>query len=312
MNRLNRRFVGCSAIGRRRHTLHAHLSLLLAATAVGGCGNDSPPQEVMTPPPTTTPPPATAPDSNTVHSLLESGRVLALLTASALEYGTLDYSVWTTGPCVFGGGSLLASLDGASAPIGPLPAGSHTFAVTFTNCLVDGLVGTNLSGTATAAYTNVALSDVIALVSASSTRGTGLAFRSGLHDVTADGSGTWQRVATGTGSATTFTPTAGSRLVNNLTGNTATFTGGYFSWGYASPPPGSSASGHQDFTGLAVAINGTEYILDGNLQSVYGFNGSGRHTGEVRITSHGTLVARVYGDANEQLSVEVLTALGPF
>lgn len=311
MNQLDRKFVGCSAASRRRHSLLVLLTLLIATAAAGGCSDDSPSSGSMTPPPAASPTPTSAPDSNTVYNLLESGRVLALLAASPLEFATLDYSVWTTGPCIFGGGSLLGSLDGASVPTGPLPAGTHSFEVTFNNCLVDGLVGTSLSGTATAAYTSVALSDVTALVSASSTRGTLLALRSGLHDVTADGSGTWRRVVTGTGSTTTFTPTAGSRLVNNLTGNSATFTGGNLSWGYASPPPGSSASGHQDFTGLAVAINGIEYVLDGNLQSVYGFSGSGRHTGEVRITSHGTLVARVYGDANEQLSVEVITAVAP-
>jgi hypothetical protein len=206
-----------------------------------------------------------------------------------------------------------ASLDGGSVPAGTLPSGSHTFAVTFTNCLVDGLAGTSLNGTASAVYTGVDMSDVTALVSTSSMRGNGLAFRSGLFDATSDGSGTWRRVTTVAGSTTTYTPTAGSRLVNNLTGNSATFAGGSYSWGYTPPPPGSSASVQQDFANLAVAINGTEYTLDGSLQSVYGFVGSeGRHTGEIRITSNGALVARVYGDANGLFTVEVLSALAPF
>ena len=152
----------------------------------------------------------------------------AALTASALEYGTIDYRVWPAGACVFGGGSRLASLDEGSVSAGTLPAGSHTFAVTFTNCLVDGLASTSLNGTASAVYTGVDMSDVTALVSTSPTRGTGLAFRSGLDDATSDGSGTWRRVTTGAGATTTYTPTAGSRLVNNLTGNSATFAGGSF------------------------------------------------------------------------------------
>jgi hypothetical protein len=195
-----------------------------------------------------------------------------------------------------------------------LPAGSHTFAVTFSNCLVDGLVGTTLNGTASAAYTSVDLSDVTAQVSASSMRGTLLALRSGLHDVTSDGSGTWRRVTTSAGSTTTYAPNSGSRLVNNLTSNTAAFAGGSYSSGYAlPPPPGASASVLQDFANLAVAVNGTDYVLDGNLQSVYGFTGNeARHTGEVRITSNGTMVARVYGDQNGGFRIEVLSALQPF
>jgi hypothetical protein len=206
-----------------------------------------------------------------------------------------------------------ALLDGGPVTAGTLPAGSHTFAVTFANCRVDGLVGTSLNGAASAAYTGADLNDVTALVSAKSMRGTALALRSGLDDVTADGSATWRRVKTDAGSTTTYTPTVGSRLVNNLTGNAATFLGGSFSSGHTSPPPGWAASGQQDFASLAVAINGTEYTLNGSLQSLYGFVGNqGRHTGEVRITSNGTLVARVYGDANGLFSIEILGTLVPF
>jgi hypothetical protein len=314
MNELSRHVVGCRAIGGRGPSRHAFLALLMAAV-VSGCGSGSVNQPVVTDQPVvTTPPPAvTALDTDTALSLYESASVDSRLTASALEYATIDYGVWTTEYCVFGGGSMLVSLDGDPVTAGILPAGSHTFAATFTNCLVDGLAGTTLNGTASAAYTGVDLSDVTALVSANSMRGTLLALRSGLNDVTSDGSGTWRRVTTGAGSTTTYTPTVGSRLVNNLTGNTATFAGGSYSIGYTSPPPGSAASGQQDFASLAVVINDTEYTLDGSLQSVYGFVGNqGSHTGEVRITSNGNLVARVYGDANGSFSVEVLSALTPF
>jgi len=261
------------------------------------------------------PAPTPAPlNPGTVLNLYESVELLASLTASALVHATSDYEVWTTGPCVFGSGSLLAALDGGPATREALPAGSHTFAVTFSNCLVDGLVGVTLNGTASAAYTSVDLRDVTALVSANSMRGTLLALRSGLHDVTSDGSGTWRRVTTSAGSTTTYTPNVGSKLVNNLTSNAAAFAGGSYSSGYAlPPPPGASASLRQDFASLAVAVNGTEYILEGNLQSVYGFTGNeARHTGEVRITSNGTLVARIYGDVNGVFRIEVLTALQPF
>lgn len=78
------------------------------------------------------------------------------------------------------------------------------------------------------------------------------------------------------------------------------------------PPPDSAASVQQDFASLVVAINGSEYSLDGSLHSVYGFVGNqGTHAGEIRITSNGTLVAHIYRDANGLFSVEVLSAMTP-
>ena len=319
MNDLSRHFAGCRAVGGRALSRKALSTLLMAAAAVSGCDSGSSPTAAVNQPAVTTPPPTTAPpstelDTDTALSLYESAWLQASLTASALEYGTMNYQVRTTGACVFGSGSMLATLDGGPVSAGLLPAESHTFEVTFRDCLIDGLASISLNGTASAVYTSVDLTDVTAMVSTSSIRGTGLALRSSLRDVASEGSGTWRRLTAGSGfTTTTYTPAVGSTLVNNLTGNSATFLGGSYSSGQTPPPPGSSASVQQDFANLTVSINGTEYILDGTLQSVYGFVGNqGRHTGEVRITSNGALVARVYGDANSMFSIEVLTALVPF
>jgi hypothetical protein len=65
------------------------------------------------------------------------------------------------------------------------------------------------------------------------------------------------------------------------------------------------------FDNLKVAINGTEYTLNGRLDTLYGSSGSNSHTGEVRIINNGTLVARIYGDGGRDLKVEVLVPLGP-
>jgi len=314
MNELSRHFLVRRAIRGRGVTRYALLALLLGTVVLSGCGSESPSAISANQPVVTTPPPAvSAPDTDSALNLFESALVHASLTASALEHATLDYRVWTIDYCVFGSGSMLPSLDGGPVTMGQLPAGSHTFAVSFRSCLVDGLVGSSLDGTASAEYTGAHLSDVTALVSTTSMRGTGLAFRSGLHDVTSSGSGTWRRVTTDAGFSTTFyTPTVGSRLVNNLTGNSATFGGGSYSSSQTAPPPGSSASVEQTFAGLIVEINGTEYTLDGSLHSVFGFVGNqGTHTGEVRITSNGTLVGRVYGDAG-RVGVDVSSALTPF
>ena len=85
-----------------------------------------------------------------------------------------------------------------------------------------------LNGVASAAYNAAEWSNVTATVSADSVRGRGLAFLSELDDVTADGSAVWTRVGSIT-VTTTYTPATGSRLVNNLTTNVATFGGGSYS-----------------------------------------------------------------------------------
>jgi hypothetical protein len=313
MNEFSRHVAGCHAIGGRRPSRDALLALLVSAAIVGGCGGGSP-AAVSAVQPTVPPPTTGSTGTATALSLYESVVVHAELTSSALSYAAPNFQVWTIDYCVFGGGSLQATLDGAPATIGLLPAGNHTFSVTFTNCLVDGLLGASLNGAATAAYTRADPGEDTAFVSTSSMRGTQLAFRSGLHDATAYGSATLTGGLTDAGVPTTiYTPTAGSTLVNNLTGNTATFAGGSYSSAQLPPPPDSSASVEQYYDNLVIAIDGSEYTIDGNLKSVYGFVGNeGVHTGEIRITSKGILVARIYGDANGRFSVDASSTLPPF
>jgi hypothetical protein len=196
---------------------------------------------------------------------------------------------------------LQTSLDGASrAKETVLPPGSHNLAITFAACAND-WYGVRLDGAATAAYTSgTDLNELTALVSVTSMRGTGLGFISKLNDVTVDGSGTWTRARRDEWrSTTTYAPTVGSRLLNNSTSNIATFGGGSYSTITSEPPPGSSSRTERQFDNLAVAINGTDYVLNGTMVTTYGFGGgstsSDFHTGEVRITNSGTMVARVYG-----------------
>jgi hypothetical protein len=195
------------------------------------------------------------------------------LTTSPLTYATEDGKViWTNGPCVY-------RVNGQSA------------------------------ASASAAYRATDWSNLAATVSADSVRGQGLALLSELYDVTADGSAVWTRVGSNW-STTTYTPDTGSRLVNNSTSNVATFGGGSYSV-IASPPQGSSARVEHRFDNLKVAINGTEYTLNGSLEFTYGFSGYPTHTGEIRIINNGTLVARIYGDVGNALTVEVLVPLVP-
>ena len=128
----------------------------------------------------------------------------------------------------------------------------------------------------------------------------------------------WTRIRTGeprTTSATettTYTPTIGSTLVNNATGNVATFGGGSYSSGYGPVPPGSASAGHVELKDLIVTIGGTSYALNGSLHSVFAFSAEETsHSGEVRITRNGSLMARVYGDGTWKLRTEILGPLNP-
>jgi hypothetical protein len=239
-----------------------------------------------------------------------------VLMTSPLDWVAQDGKVvWGNGPCA-DGGSVQGSLDGSVSPASGtfLPTGSHTYVVSLSNCLLDSLGGTELTGMASATYRVTDWSNVSATVSADSMRGRGCLPEVGFYelcDVTGGGSAVWTSVGSPY-RTTTYTPATGSRLVNNSTGNQATFGGGSYSQIGYPPPQGSSARAESRFDNLKVAINGSEYTLNGSLEFTFGFrSGSTTYSGEIRIINNGTLVARIYGDVRNALAVEVLVPLVP-
>jgi hypothetical protein len=101
------------------------------------------------------PQPPSAPQRLAALALFESASLHEGLTTSPLTWATEDGKVvWTNGPCAAGSGSLQGSLDGGLAPTPGtfLPTGSHTYVVSFSNCLVHYLAGIELNGVASAAY----------------------------------------------------------------------------------------------------------------------------------------------------------------
>ena len=273
-------------------------SLGVSVVITLGCGITEP----SPPPPDVQPPSAS---QRAALSLLEAASVHMQVTTSPLTWASQEGRViLTNGPCgSVESGSVQATLDGGVAPTSGtfLPTGSHTYVVSFSNCLVNGGESTLLNGVASAAYNVADWSSATATVSADSVRGQGLGV-SGLNDVTAEGSAVWTRVRSGSERRTaTYTPATGSRLVNTLTTNVATFGGGAYSVILTDRV-------ERRFDNLKVAINGTEYTLNGSLEVT---SGTTYYTGEVRITNNGTLVARIYGDVRKALTIEVLVALVP-
>ena len=295
-----------------RHLPRIVLCVGLLANA--GCSNERQLPTHPSPPidpnssagPTEPPPPQPSPAQRLAAlALLEAARAHQAVTASPFVFTTEYGKVWTNGPCAELTGSLQGSLDGVLPPTsGTLPTGSHTYVVSFSNCLVGFFDGTELNGVVSAAYRTSDWNNITATVSADSVRGHGelLLLLSRLDDVTADGSAVWTSVGS-PWVTTTYTPAAGSRLVNNSTTNVATFGGGSYS------EIQSSGRSEWRFDSLNVAINGTQYILNGSLDFTFGFRGSITYTGEIRIISNGTLVARIYGDVSNTLAIEVLVPL---
>jgi hypothetical protein len=282
--------------------------------AVGGTGTILE-RRLPTPPPT---PPV--PQHTLALRLYESAALHAGLASSPHVWLAYDDQVPGSGPCVLGG-SFQVSLDGAQAPA-VLPTGSHAFAAGFDQCRIDPWGGVWLNGTASSAYTATDLNDLTAQVSANSMRVNLVGYYSDLYDVTADGSGTWTRLRAGTlwttnwAETTTYRPSIGSTLTNNETTNVATFGGGVYSSSFSyGPAPGYALLYHDVFDSLAIAIGGTSYTLSGSIDSVIWAGRDGlpnSYTGEVRVTSNGTLVARIFGDGSGALRTEVLTPLAPF
>jgi len=297
-------------LGRVRHVMFV-IGFGALLGACGGCG------ESASPVPPAAAGPSAAASQAARQAVLSTWRVFDAvtvhreLTTAAFDWAVdRDGKVWTDSCAV-------PSLDSATPAAGtPLPAGTHTYAVAFPNCTIDGLSPSALAGGASATY---ALSgrlsnwgyppgslDLTAQVAAQSLSGSNLAFRSDLFNVTAVGSATWSVTTTATETTRIYSPESGSTLRNNSTGNVATFGGGTLTRTW-------SVLGERTrFDGIVVTVGGSSYLLDGTIESTNGSQ-AGRETivGEVRITSSGTVVARVYGQ-NGSLVVEVLAPIATF
>ena len=287
-------------------------SLGVSVVVTLGC---VPPPPAPTPvgTPTSTPAPAPEPSAaqrNAALALFDAAAVHAAVTTFPLYYGT-DYgkAMWTNGPCDFGQGSMQGSVDGGVAPTPGtfLPTGSHTYVVSFSNCPVNwwGSEVFELNGVASAAYNVAEWRNITATVSADSVRGKDMAtgWSALSNDVTADGSAVWTRSSNNS----TYTPATGSRLVNNSTANVATFGGGSSST-ISTISQGGPSTSTQRFDNLKVAINGTEYTLNGSLVETHGSRIT--FAGEIQIITNGMLAARIVGDGYN-LRVEVHIPLVP-
>lgn len=292
----------------RLHMRHATFAAVFVGLLVSaGCSSERRALAPVAPSDARPSEPSVASQRLAALALFQSASLHAEVMTSALIFAIADGKVWTNSSC--GSGSLQGSVDGVPpAPGTLLPTGSHTYAVSFTNCEL-GLTwwGVRLNGVASGAYNAAEFRNITATVSADSLRGTGLEGDGLLserpYDVTADGSAVWTFAGSSVTSAT-YTPATGSRLTYNSTDIVGIFGGGSYS--RTNHPSGRA---EQRFHNLTIAVNGTVYTLSGTLDTTVG--NSLIHSGEVQIISNGTLAARLYGNAGNALTIEVLVPLVP-
>ena len=250
--------------------------------------------------------PAPAEERAAALRLYESG-----LIASYLAQNVVWSLAWggSSGRCVFGSGSIQLDVDGS--PESKLLSGSHALSAAFDNCLIDGLVGTSLNGSLSGTYSFAGEYDYAAQFAARNISGSLLAYVSDLHAITSDGPLTLTSASTGVANTTTwaytttFTPAVGFRLVNNATGNVLTFGGGNCSSSYDA----ATQSGHSDFNGLELQVNGTRYTVDGSINWSTKSGRLSYTSGIVGITSGGVLHANLAGHQSGLLMVQVLVPL---
>ena len=281
-------------------------TVFACAGLAGGCGDGmemampasqpAAPQP-MSPQPAPMPPVPTP--SPAALALFEAARVHYTMTTAPLmgfDAKGAAPTAWLDGRCAMNEGSAQGSLDGRSpaASVGPvLPSGSHTYSVNFLNCRVDGLSGISMMGTATVAYDTIDWRELTARVSAGSIRATGSVAPGGvLADVSATGSATWTLTTSSDARTDTYTPGAGSTVVNNLTTHAITFQGGSLvlenRWG-----PVSFSTFRATFNEVVLALKGVTYVMDGSVQ-ISTTPGLDWGIGEVLISRDGTPIARIF------------------
>jgi hypothetical protein len=107
----------------------------------------------------------------------------------------------------------------------------------------------------------------------------------------------------------TVTPAAGATLLSQASGLTARIDGGSMGWSYQES--GNTSTMTLKASNLAFTVDGVAYVSSGQLSTTFTAGGLPGGSGELRLTSGGTLVGRVFYD-NGQLKFEVNGQVKPF
>lgn len=212
-------------------------------------------------------------------------------------------------------GSVSTTLGGATPAVGQALPASGVLATRFTDCVDD---GTRYNGSASADYSLTSLGSPIngsATITLSDLR---MADASAGSDYTVTGSAGVKLAGLLNGDSVVqtaiLTPSAGTRISNNLLALSATLTGGSFS---VTTTVRSSddrlTETHFSYVNFAFDVAGTPHVAAGSLALVFnGPNGAlSNGNGEITLFSNGAKLGRLYF-ANGSLQIEVNGRVQPF
>lgn len=213
------------------------------------------------------------------------------------------------------GGTVNATLNGATPTVGQMLPPTGALTTRFTNCVID---GTRYNGSGTATYDFIGLQPPLNGTLSSTIDNIRVTEIGGQSDYTVNGGGSVSlsgRVENGAiVQNAVLSPTGGSTVANNLLGLRATLVGGSFSVGSTTRAADdrllATSMGYNDFS---LTVGGVPYLARGTLTINFdGPNGlpSGG-SGEITLSSNGTQVGRLYF-AGGSLQIEVNGSVQPF
>jgi len=212
-------------------------------------------------------------------------------------------------------GSVSTTLNGAAPTVGQALPANGVLATRFTDCVSD---GTRYNGSASADYRFTSMGEPTNGSVTVTLTGLRMADASAGSDYTVDGGAGVQFAglldSTSVVQTATFTPSAGASITNNLLALRATLTGGSFSvTSTLRTSDQQLTETHFSYTSYAFTVGSTPYVASGSLALVFtGANGAlSNGNGEVRLSSNGTTVGRLYF-ANGSLQIEVNGTVQPF
>ena len=274
----------------------------------------------VTPPPGNVPPPGTLSPTE-VDSLLRMTFLAANVYAmgfSPVDQFITDATLWADPAKVCKSGTAKGTLNSFPIPVGSMVvAGSGTLSGTFAQCVPVSDDSALYDGTAQISYTTTA----------GLTNFTGDAQISNFHivqktlatistDLTGNGTigvvGTSNRTTSRVDESLTITPRPGTILVDNKTGQNATFVSG--STIFTSVTPVNTSALFQASTNqqnLTFTLGGSMYVASGLLTTNTANSGSFTGSGQIILTRDGIRLGRIFA-TSQGLFVEINGVIQPF
>ena len=241
--------------------------------------------------------------ANLFRLLFQSFDLADMVSSPASEFindDDIEKSIWRNPATACRTGTATGTFNGQPIPVGTLVAtGSNRFSGTFNNCAVVTNSGTLLTGTANISYTSDAgftqtsLTGEVSNFLRRSDIGTA-------QETSLTGTGSVQLAQTRskanglTTSMAIMTPTSGSTLRNNLTGQLTQFTRGDVVFADVSNAMKQSIDGSLEQRNLSFLFDGVPYASNGKLSFKSPLNAAFDGSGQLSLMRNGFQVGRLF------------------